>query len=100
MALPNPSAPIADATGKPTREWLGVFNEIFRRLPILGTATFAAGTSVDVTLPTAQPDTNYRVMIEPVANRTYWFTAKTTTGFTINASASNSDVVGWAVMRA
>lgn len=100
MGLPHPSAQLVDQDGRIAREWLPALNEIFRRLPTVGTATFVADTSVAVTLPVAQPDTNYTVTINGVDNRTYWVTAKSTTGFTLNASASNSDVVGWAVMRA
>lgn len=64
-----------------------------------GTATFAAATTVAVTLATTQPDTNYRVSLGSQANKTFWVSGKTTTGFTLNASASSSDTVEWSLTR-
>lgn len=64
-----------------------------------GTATFAAATTRVVTLDVAEPDTNYFVLLENVANQTLWITSKTTAGFTINSSVSNSTTVSWLIYR-
>lgn len=101
--VPAPSDPAVDASGRlSTLLWnfLDLLTRVLtERLPVTGTATFAAGTSVAVTFAVAEPNTTYSVHIEAVANRTYWVTSKATTGFTINASASNSDTVGWTLIR-
>jgi hypothetical protein len=64
-----------------------------------GTATFAAATSVAVIFAAAEPDTNYSVFFENRANQVLWISAKTTAGFTINSSVSNSTVVKWLLIR-
>lgn len=67
-----------------------------------GTATVLAGaTSATVTLPNPEPDTAYRVHLTPGANATPYWSAKATTGFTINLpSAPGSDIaVDWSVTR-
>jgi hypothetical protein len=66
---------------------------------LAGTATFSASTSVAVTLPNAEPDANYLIFFDNPANQTLWVTSKSTTGFTINSSASNSTTVGWLLIR-
>lgn len=66
---------------------------------LAGGATFSASTTVAVTLPIAEPDANYLIFIDSPANVTHWVTSKSTTGFTINASASNSNTVGWLLIR-
>lgn len=103
-APPNHDAAIAGPGGLPTREWYAHFSDLYtallNRIPITGSATFVAGTTVAVTFATPEPDANYRIYVSPDANRTYWATSETTSGFTLNASASNSDTVGWLLMRA
>ena len=66
-----------------------------------GTSTFpGSGTTVTVVLPVALPDTNFRVAVSANRNETIWVTAKTTTGFTLNSSVSNSGAtVEWVIMR-
>jgi hypothetical protein len=64
-----------------------------------GSATFAAGTTVAVTFGTPEPDASYFIAISANANKTFWVTAKTTTGFTLNASAVSSDTVDWVLIR-
>lgn len=100
-SIPHPNVPIAESDGRISQVWFRYFAELNKRVPVTGTATFAAATTVDVTLPVAEVDTNYHVLVEGVANRTYFVPVanKTTTGFRITASASNSDVVGWAIVR-
>jgi hypothetical protein len=66
---------------------------------LAGTATFAAATTVAVTLPIAEPDANYLIFFDNPANQTLWVTSKTASGFTINSSASNSTTVGWLLIR-
>jgi len=62
---------------------------------VTGTATFAAATTVVVTPGVTMANANYKVMLGPKTNRTFWVTGKTTTQFTINAAAANSDAVDW-----
>lgn len=64
-----------------------------------GTATFVAATTVAVTLTKNQPNTDYRISLGPQSNNTFWITSKTVSGFTINASASNSSSIDWSVVR-
>ncbi len=66
---------------------------------LAGTATFSASTSISVTLPNAEPDANYLIFFDNPANQTLWVTSKSTVGFTINSSASNSTTVGWLLIR-
>jgi hypothetical protein len=103
-APPSHDAAIIGASGLVTREWyswfVDTYNALLNRLPITGTATFSAATTVAVTFATPEPSADYRVYLSGDANRTYWASSEATTGFTINASASNSDSVGWAIIRA
>lgn len=64
-----------------------------------GTATFANSTTVVVAFSPVEPDTNYRVVLGPRGNKTFWVTSKTTTGFTLNASSTSTDLVDWVVLR-
>lgn len=64
-----------------------------------GTATFPSGTSVIVTFATAEADTAYRVAISANANKTFWVTAKSTSGFTLNASSVSTDTIDWILVR-
>lgn len=64
-----------------------------------GTATFVAATTVSVTFSTSQADANYKVVLGSQANKTFWYSAKTVSGFILNASAVSSDSVDWAIVR-
>ena len=99
-SLPHPSAKVVDTDGQLMREWRDTLAAIIDRVPVLGTATFAAATSVVVTLTPPEKDANYQVAVEfpGTTPRAVSITSKTTTSFTIN-SASNSDTVRWALMR-
>jgi type IV secretory pathway component VirB8 len=66
---------------------------------LAGTATFAAATTVAVTLPIAETNANYLIFFDNPANQTLWVTSKTASGFTINSSVSNSTTVGWLLIR-
>lgn len=100
---PHPLTPVVGASGEFERVWFGFLSEsadaLRHRMPITGTATFAAGTTVDVTFDTAEPNANYRVLIEPTENKTFWVSNKATTGFRLNASASSSATLGWVLVR-
>lgn len=65
-----------------------------------GTATFSAGTTVAVTIPT-QVDTNYQVILTPQADPVgrLYAASKTTSGFTITNTSSTSIAVDWQVVR-
>lgn len=65
---------------------------------LLGSATFAAATTVTVSGLT-QPDISYQIDIEPNGNYSFWPTSKTVTGFTINCSSSQSGTVNWRLTR-
>lgn len=68
-----------------------------------GVATFATAATVAVTLPVAFSDTaiiDYNVALEPSINETFWVTAKTNTGFTMNSSnATSTATVRYLVTR-
>lgn len=68
-----------------------------------GTIALSNGTAA-VTLPIAYPSlfsfADYTVYVEPIANETFWITAKTNTGFTINSSNGASvSTVRWTAQR-
>lgn len=69
----------------------------------LGTTTFVASTSAVVTFATAEPDANYRVIPVETSGAggiaSYRITSRGTGGFTIVASASNSNTVDWMLVR-
>lgn len=64
-----------------------------------GTATFSAGTTAAVSFGTAEPDSSYYVALSGNAAGYCWVTSKSTSGFTINCSASNSNSVDWILIR-
>jgi hypothetical protein len=64
-----------------------------------GVASFSASTTVNITLPVAEVNANYSVFLENTTNNTLWVTSKTTTGFTINSSASITADVAWLLIR-
>ncbi len=64
-----------------------------------GVASFSASTTVNITLPVAEVNANYSVFLENTTNNTIWVTGKTTTGFTINSSASITANVAWLLIR-
>jgi hypothetical protein len=96
-------AALVDARGVATREFHQWLSEVCDRLPITGTATFAAGTSVVVDFTAAgladQVDTNYIVVLEPVEDKTFWVTSKNVGDFTLNASVATSAEIKWALLR-
>ena len=75
---------------------------LLTRLVAPNIAIGTAGTgSVNVTLSTHEPDTKYQIHIEPSWNTTWWITAKTVTGFTVNfgtASPAGASF-SWARLR-
>ena len=64
-----------------------------------GTATFAGGTTINVTFPTAEPDTSYFIYLSGNAAGYVWPSAFTTTQFTINCSVANSNTTSWLLVR-
>lgn len=63
-----------------------------------GKATFGNALAVTVVLPAAEADNNYRVLLGPLANKTFWITNKLVGQFTINASALSTDDIDWALL--
>lgn len=64
-----------------------------------GSCTFAAATTCIVTLGTAHSDTSYKVQLGCNGNKTFYWSSKTTGGFTINGSSSGSDTCDWWITR-
>ena len=64
-----------------------------------GACVFAAATTCSVTLPFTAAVSTYDVTLGCNANKTFWTSSKTTTGFTINASSSSSDTCSWRLAR-
>lgn len=103
---PHPSVTLSeviDGAQRMTREWYDWVLEFTKAAqfnsPLTGSVTFAAATTAAVTFTTAEPNTNYNVIIEAPEQRTVWITGKTTTGFTINLSSSSSATYLWTVIR-
>ncbi len=65
---------------------------------IFGSTTFAAATTATASLGVTLPASTYKIVIAPNANKTFWWSSKTTTQFTLNASGSSSDTVDWMVI--
>lgn len=59
-----------------------------------GACTFAASTTCSVSI-TNFSNANYRIQLACNANKTFWWSSKTASGFTINASSSSSDTCDW-----
>lgn len=100
--LPHPTSKVVEQVRGilvMTREWYGRLQNIADRTPVTGTATFAVATSVAVTFATPEVSTDYMIVIESPAVRSYSVTSKTTTGFTLTTALSNSDTVNWALLR-
>jgi hypothetical protein len=64
-----------------------------------GACTFAASTTCSVTFTNTQSDALYTVQLTCSANKTFWWSSKATTGFTINSSSSGSDTCDWMIVR-
>lgn len=63
-----------------------------------GTVTFAAATTAAVTIGLTLSAATYHVTLGSGADRTFWWSGKTATGFTLNAALSNSDTVDWRIV--
>jgi hypothetical protein len=55
-----------------------------------GSIDMGGSGSATVSLNNARPNATYSVAISGNANETFWITAKTATGFTVNSSNSSS----------
>lgn len=64
-----------------------------------GSCTFSAATTCTVTFGTAQSDTSYKIQLGCNGNKTFYWSSKTTGGFTINGSSSGSDTCDWWITR-
>lgn len=64
-----------------------------------GQATFGGGTTVAVAFVIAEGNAAYRVLLGSTANKTFWVTAQTINGFTLNASGASTDIVNWMILR-
>lgn len=98
--VPHPDVAIENQEKRVTRQYRDLLLEIVRRLPVTGEATFAAGTSVAVTFSAPEMDATYKIaLLDLPADNRFWVSGKSVTGFTINAASSNSDSIGWALLR-
>lgn len=79
---------------------IGGYSTTGSTLGYKGTASFSAGTTIAVTIPT-QVDTNYQVLVTPQADPVgrIYVTSKTTSGFTITNTSSTSIAVDWQLVR-
>ena len=68
-------------------------------LNLRGACTFEAARTCSVTFGTPEPNASYFISLGCNANKTFWWSAKATTGFTINASTSSSDSCDWILIR-
>lgn len=66
---------------------------------LAGSITFTGGTTATVSFSVAETNTNYLIFLDIPANKSYWVTAKTTSGFTINTTAASTDTVGWLLVK-
>lgn len=103
-AILDPSQAISEAvTGRPTREWYRFFFDLLsalaNRLPVVGSVTFAASTTVAVTFSKPEADANYTVWAAAPDNKTYWASSLTANGFTMNASSASSATVPYQLIR-
>ncbi len=65
-----------------------------------GSRVFAGAATTVVAFATAEPDTSYYITITGNANETFWVSAKTVNGFTINSSNATSNAgVEWHLLR-
>lgn len=65
-----------------------------------GSITFAGAATAAVTFAVAEPDASYYVALAGNVNETFFVTAKTANGFTLNSSnAGSTAVVDWMLMR-
>ena len=99
----DPFQAFVDSNGLITREWYSWLLSLWEGLAVPGTAEFTGGTTAAVTfagvgLPD-QADTDYMIHVEPISSTGFWPTAKTTSGFTLNASAATTGTVRWTLVK-
>lgn len=66
---------------------------------VTGTATFPGATTIAVVFAVPQVDTNYKILLGPAANKTFWWTVKTVNGFLLSCSVASTDTIDWAIAR-
>jgi hypothetical protein len=89
----NPDSLILNSTVNGVRYYVGSNGNLS------GSVTFAGATSASVTFPVAESDANYRIVLGSSANKVFWWSSKSTSGFTLNASASSTDTIDWMLVR-
>lgn len=98
MSTQTPNLPI-DKEPVTTIAWRRFFRALLARSPVSGTVTFAAGTSVVVTLNPPLPDERYNVLVEASENNRFWVTGKSGAGFVLNADTPTSATLGYTTVR-
>lgn len=88
------------AIGQELKSVVGISSGGTAAKNLAGHETFATAATKAVTFGTVEPNTNYRIAISGDVNETFWVTAKTTSGFTLNSSnASSVAGVDWHLLR-
>lgn len=82
-----------------TLAWRRFLRALLSRSPVSGSATFDAGPTVAVTLNPGLPDDQYNVLLDVPQNTRFWITAKSASGFTLNADTSISATLGYTIVR-
>lgn len=105
----TPAADITESLGTALKRWLngfiksiftsGISSTAVASNNLAGTAVLASGTAT-VVFATPEADTNYRISLAGNANFGFWWSAKTVSGFTINASSGKqTPSVDWLLLR-
>lgn len=75
---------------------------LYLRQKGVSVAVSEGSTSINITLPVSEEDTNYGVLVTPYWNTSVWITNKTTSGFTVNfgtAAPTGGSYIDWFVYR-
>jgi hypothetical protein len=88
---------VTTISANPTPTVYNSYNKLLRGET--GSGQFAAATSDAVALTRTQPNANYRVSVTFTSDPGGygWVTSKTTSGFTVNCSASTSATYDWSI---
>jgi hypothetical protein len=107
-----PAANITESLGTAVKRWLngfiqslfvqGISSTAVSAKNLAGTVTLVAGIAT-VTFAAVEADTNYRISLSGNQNGIFWWSAKSTAGFTIQGSSSKGPIgtanVDWHLLR-
>ena len=89
----------SDNVGWAFTQMIGLSASNVRARNFVVSGTFAAGTTATVTFDNAEVDDKYEVLFFPTQNANFWATGRTTSGFTMNASATITGSIYAAIVR-